>query len=408
MRWKVDRCYIFFLIFFYFFVFRNILEIKLSFFSYVDEIIAFLAFPLFLINLGKNRLNVKASIDWWIFVWLFVCIGLMGNVFFHYQDNLRNILLDAFLCIKFWLAIYVGKCIFSNFAISEYANKIYTHIRLVIWLYIGLIILDYITKIFPSLIRYGLRSTQLFYGHPTIFASFCILILSIIFTLRPYQEGIDKYFIITLILLCSTLRSKAFGAAVIYLIIYYIVYIRKRKFKLKIFLFIIPVIIIIARNQIIYYFFSSLQSESARYQLLTKSLEVAQDHFPLGAGFCTFASYYSSIDYSPLYYIYKLSKIYGLRKGEAFFISDSFWPMIIGQTGWIGLILMCCALLFLLMRIQKLGYYNKSYNVAGLIIIIYLFISSTAEAAFVSPIAIPLAIWLGFLLQDSHFEKKKL
>ena len=166
-----------------------------------------------------------------------------------------------------------------------------------------------------------------------------------------------------------------------------------------------PVVVALSWEQIEYYFFSSIQNDSARYQLLVKSIQVANEHFPFGSGFATYGSYYSAVYYSPLYEGYGLSTVNGLRPDGGAFISDSFWPMILGQFGWLGLICYCAALLALFMRIQKMREYSKAIYTSGLSILVHLLITSTGESAFVHPLAIPLAIWLGILFQTRKPEK---
>lgn len=329
-------------------------------------------------------------------------MGFLGNIIYRYQSIVKIALPDMFLCIKFWLAIYVGMKLFEKLDLKKYGRKMYFHVRLIIWMYVILIILDYAFKIFPAIVRYGMRSTVLFYWHPTIFASECILLLAILFTVRPYVKHCDKYFVILLILLCTTLRSKAFGAALLFAYIYYLVFIRRKKVKIWVFMMAVPIIILIAWEQIQFYFFSSIQDDSARYQLLVKSIEIARDHFPTGSGFGTFASFFSAVEYSPLYYMYHLTNVNGLIKGAADFVSDSFWPMILGQTGWIGCLAMVGALLCMFDRIQKLRNIQTSHYVAGLCVFSYLMIASMAESAFVHPTAIPLAVWLGVLFRKSN------
>src|SRR5699024_9712799 len=121
-------------------------------------------------------------------------------------------------------------------------------------------------------------------------------------------------------------------------LLYICVYFWKKKLSLKMLIGCIPVLLIVGAYQIYYYFFSSLQNESARYQLMTKSIEIAADHFPLGSGFGTCASYRSAEWYSPIYETYGLSHVWGLEQGKAYFVSNNFWPMILGQTGWPGLV----------------------------------------------------------------------
>lgn len=118
------------------------------------------------------------------------------------------------------------------------------------------------------------------------------------------------------IMMGLTLRSKALEAAIIITLLYICVYFWKKKLNLKMLIGCIPVLLIVGAYQIYYYFFSSLQNESARYQLPIKSIEIAADHFPLGSGFGTFASYISAEWYSPIYEMYGLSHVWAWSRGR--------------------------------------------------------------------------------------------
>lgn len=43
------------------------------------------------------------------FILVFLCFGFLSSVIYRYQSILKAEVSDAFLCIKFWLALYVGK-----------------------------------------------------------------------------------------------------------------------------------------------------------------------------------------------------------------------------------------------------------------------------------------------------------
>lgn len=406
MKLRINVPYILFIIYFYFFIFEQLLELWIPLFGYSDELVAVAAIPLFVLKVVKEKGIIHVNGDiWWLFIGFFLCFGFIGNVVYQYQPLLKIAMPDMFLCVKFWLAIYTGKNLFSRLNIPRFAEKIYFHIRLVTWLYAILIVLDQIFHIFETTVRYGIRSTTLFYGHPTIFAAKCVLLIGFLLSISPYLKQYVHYFILILFMMCTTLRSKAFGAVLAFGFIYYFVLVRRKKISLKAFLFLIPIILLIAWDQIEYYFFGNMQSDSARYQLTIKAFSIARDHFPLGSGFGTFASFFSSIQYSPLYYKYQLSSVNGLRKGAAYFVSDSFWPMILGQTGWFGLFFMGSAMVCLFLSIQKSRKNYPEYNASCLCMFSYLLISSVAEAAFVHSIAIPIAIWLGALLQQSSKTK---
>lgn len=80
------------------------------------------------------------------------------------------------------------------------------------------------------------------------------------------------------------------------------------------------------------------QGAPARVALYQASLLVARDHFPLGAGLGRFGSWMSRTDYSDLYYQYGLDKVYGLSPRFPTFITDTFWPQVLGELGVVGLI----------------------------------------------------------------------
>lgn len=258
------------------------------------------------------------------FILVFLCFGFLSSVIYRYQSILKAEVSDAFLCIKFWLALYVGKKIFAKIDMQKYASKIYFHVKCITILYGVLIVIDYSLHIFQATERYGLRSEQLMYTHPTVLVACCVFLIMILLSLKNYVTGSKKYIIMLLLIMCSTLRSKAFGAALAIILICYFVFVRKKKITLRTMLLFIPLVVILGWDQIQYYFFSSIIPDSARYQLLTKAFEIARDMFPLGAGFATFGSYYSGVYYSSVYAAYGLSNINGLRIGASQFISDSF------------------------------------------------------------------------------------
>lgn len=395
---KEKNKYILFVIFLYFFLLKDLLQQYINIIGYFDELVALSAIPIFFIYNQNHKLRISKN-GYVRYLLIFILIGLLGNIIYSYQSLFKVALPDLFLCMKFWLSIYVGKIIFMNFNLAENSTKIFFHIKIITRIFFVLMIASFVS---------GMFEVKIFYSHQTILVMNCVFIISILVSIKDYinkKEWI-LYFLMLLIIMCSTLRSKAFGACVLFVFIYYIVYIKK-SFKIwkKIFL-IIPVIFLVVKNKIEFYFFSSIQSDSARYQLLTKSIIIANDYFPIGSGFGTFASHYSGKYYSPLYYMYNISNVHGLVKGKCYFVSDSFWPMILAQTGWIGLIFFIIALFFLLKQINLLKNINVSYYVSSLFIILYLLIASTAESAFVHPAAIPLAIYLGYLVQI--VEKKHL
>lgn len=75
-----------------------------------------------------------------------------------------------------------------------------------------------------------------------------------------------------------------------------------------------------------------------RLLLYATSVDVARDHFPLGAGLGRYGSPMSRIDFSPLYARYGLDRIWGLTPQYDAYITDTFWPHVLGEVGVFGLI----------------------------------------------------------------------
>jgi hypothetical protein len=93
------------------------------------------------------------------------------------------------------------------------------------------------------------------------------------------------------------------------------------------------------RSQFFNYFTADAYESQTRTALTVTSFFVANDYFPLGSGSGSFASPPSfQMGYSDIYYQYGLSSIWGASEDHPEFLTDVFWPKILGQTGWIGIL----------------------------------------------------------------------
>jgi hypothetical protein len=81
---------------------------------------------------------------------------------------------------------------------------------------------------------------------------------------------------------------------------------------------------------------SEMRTLHPRTALYAASLAIARDHAPLGAGLGRFGSPMSRSVYSPLYEEYRLNLVFGLSQNNPKAVTDTFWPMLLGETGPIG------------------------------------------------------------------------
>lgn len=394
-----------FIFFFFLLLFRDFFEyyLHIKLIGYSDEFISLLAFPLVIIELKDKYWKIKFDYryDILINVIILVILGWLGSIIYNYQP-FSIYMTDFLLIIKFWLALYVGH-FFAYVCSDNVMNYLSKKANELILLFLFMVIFDLIFKVFPATYRFGLRSEQLFFSHPSSFcASLVILFSTYLIGLDSNAQPDFKILFSVFFLMCSTLRTKAIGASSLMIIIYYLLYVKKKKISLKTFLLLVPIAFFIAKDQIYFYFFSNIQSDSARYQLLIKSFSIALDHFPFGSGFGTFGSYASAVNYSKLYYIYGLSNVNGLSIDNISFICDSFWPMITAQFGFLGLLIYTRLLIVLFKKIQLVKGCHGFLYLGCVFIYIYLVIISVAESSFVNPITIPMAILLGFCFGKSE------
>ena len=272
-------------------------------------------------------------------------------------------------------------------------KKYIVHIKLIICIFSVLTILNYIFKFWKSEIRYGIMSNRLFYGHPTTLAAVCIFLISSLFLFGNKTKMDKLYLFLALIILSSTMRSKAIAAAIVICIMVVIIYKTNKKISFSIMGVLALIGVILAWKQIIFYYVM-VSNGGARAELTKKAIEIAKDYFPIGTGFG-----------SPVYYKYYLDKVTGITPDDYYFISDTFWPMILGQFGIIGTICYAIILVLLFLNIQKsFEKNNNGVYIAKLICFVYLLISSTSESAFVHTIAIMLALIIGAYSKNSNGE----
>jgi len=130
--------------------------------------------------------------------------------------------------------------------------------------------------------------------------------------------------------------------------------------------------------------------EEARNVLYMTSYTLLDEYFPWGAGLGRFGSWMSQIHYSPIYRKYGLSGTYGIEQKNPKYITDTFWPAIIGETGFMGLIFY----LWICFRITRMLYrrvkrtsasFEKAFFLGTLMVFIESLIESVAVATYTSP-----------------------
>jgi hypothetical protein len=128
----------------------------------------------------------------------------------------------------------------------------------------------------------------------------------------------------------------------------------------------------------------------ARSALYGGSVDIAADYFPLGAGLGRYGSHMSRVEYSPVYAEYGLTRIRGLQEDNPSYVTDTFWPMVLGESGIFGLIGYAIFLGALLVQLWRgIGRQTdrllRTFCVGSLAVLGAALIESLATPMFVAP-----------------------
>lgn len=140
----------------------------------------------------------------------------------------------------------------------------------------------------------------------------------------------------------------------------------------------------------------AMKARPATYRVAFQN--ILWDYFPFGSGLGSFGTAAAAKEYSPLYYKYKLSRIWGMSPDNPMFLADSFFPTL-AEYGVVGIFLFCVFWKRRLLEIQKIDDI-KHYRMA-LMSVLALAINSTADTAYLSGVGMGLFMTLAICLNSN-------
>ena len=399
MSKKYDRLKnIILVIMFYILIFQNALENYFKAFGILDEAISLilLLYGIYMIIFNSKKVKIdKHNVQIIICSIVIGAIGLTGNMIYKYQETIP-LIKDGIALFKGIITYICVPMFFMDLKVSDYLEIINKHLKIISVSVLILVLGNFIFDIFPYYeIRFGIKSQQIFFSHPTYLASFSALLVGLLsVNLKKHKEN-KIYIFISLVILTTTLRFKAIAFIPIYMYMFYIVIIKERKLQIKDIVILCILGGIFAATQIREYV---QNPDWARSALSITSLKIGKDHFPIGTGFGTYASWVSGESYSKIYDIYGLNKVWGLSSDFYWFVADTFWPMIIGQFGFIGLAIYTFIIYKIYRNIKNND--NLYYYFGQILLLLYLLVLSVAEASFSGPIVVMYMVFIGLLGKD--------
>ena len=360
-------------------LFQPIIEIILPPFSYYDEILAVssLLSLFFSMAMRKSRFTREMKIALCL-LFAIVVIGLFGNFLSGIVSDTFFILVDILACSKFFIIYFALKSILGN--TSYFVSYMARESKVLLVLMLACLVINQFVDIGMTYeMRYGLKAFQFVFIHPTHMVTLSLACMAFIYS--DASNGWKKYIGIALVLMAMSLRSRWVALALVIVLI--IIFVKKGSTRA-------PFVVIgvgsvsaflVGQAQMSVYYGSA--SESARGHLMTTALSVFQNFFPLGAGFASFGSGVTKTIYSPLYYQYGLQNVYGLAPNNPSYLTDTFWPVVLAQFGFLGLIIWLLLLIMLVVDFYRLGI-ASGMLVLSLTMIAAIPISTTASGSIFS------------------------
>lgn len=329
-----------------------------------------------------------------------VFITLIGNFTNELQISWIPVFIDLFTCSKFVFVIIFGALFLRDRVHVVRMLSAEFKVLLVVMAACG-VLSQFIEIGMVGDTRYGMNSFEFVFPHPA-YMSFALVCMLVIFLTDRRRNRFWIYLIFGLMIL--SLRSKDIGFVVLMLVLLLTVGQGKRPSVIHLVIG-IAVAVYLGYDQFSFYYGNI---ESARLELTNASVAIANAHFPFGTGFGTFASSITASPeyYSPLYYTYGLNTVYGLIPGNVSFLSDTFWPIVVGQFGWIGTMLFVAMLIVLIVWSYRST--RKLDGLPAIALFMYLLICSTAETAFFNPSAVCLAVCFCMVLPSMKQRKEQV
>ena len=373
-------------------------------FKNIDEMLFICLFIMCLYKIFVKKENIilyKYEIISLIFIIIYFILGFISFIYSRLYNDYIFSLGSGILTIKSLLSYYMIRICTNNIKINIKFIIIYDKfLSIILNMYFFIAILNLQFNFLQGWgIRYGFNTIAVGFTHPATFEFFILSIIFIKLFIKNVLKLSDKKSLIYLtqgaILIFWGGRSKGISFIILSIMLLMIIQYSK-KLKIRYLLFSVPIIIYLSYDRII---ISLLSSEEARNVLYRISVKIANDFFPFGSGFSTFGSDFSRIRYSVIYFNYGINNVWGLSPDRYNFITDTQWAMIMGETGYFGVVFYVLSVLFITIVVYKVGNNAISkFTLTG--ILIYGLMASLSDSILVSFRGMAIFCIIGFFVSS--------
>lgn len=358
-----------------------------TFIKNIDELFSIFFFGLILIQPSKKTDFFISRVS--LFYFLFILWGILCSFLFTKQ-SLTPIVKDIISCSKFLLT-FLG--------VHQYMlrKRSWKPMKTYLYLFSKIsILLLFVYCLYSWVTSNSLTSVSILGSHSVNSSHIAVGLMAILI----YSNGIKRNYVwlfLASIICASSMTAKSFG---IVLLLYALVFFKSWLYGLKkwiLYIFVAIGIFLVAYDSFVTFYFNT---KSARSLLLLNGIKIAVSKKIFGFGFAMYGSSQAAESYSPLYSNLGFNNRYGMMASDSSYLTDSFWPTVIGQFGFLGLILFTLFITFMIRYIYSFRKINYSCFTSSLLIFSYLIIMSSSSSAFFNPIAVPYAALLGIIMAE--------
>lgn len=314
--------------------------------NYYDEIFAIIVFLIYIvrnpkINVSQLKVIALASVT--------VFVGLIGNLLFSFQKLPVAIVADILSVIKVPLVLLSIMYSMTQNEIKYTVSHLCSAFRIYIYIAAIIAIYAYITgnSTFFASERFGIGAYKFVSQNAGVFGYVLMGMLSAMTLNKNPKKGDSIIKILALIMIALTTKGPQLVFVALYIFFYLF---RLGKLRWYHIATVGVIAVLLSGYQIQHY----IKPTEARYALTVGSLKIARDYFPVGTGFATFGSEMSkAYNYSQVYVLYGLNLIRGLNREYTAYVTDNYWPMIIGQFGLVVAVLFLFYYFNLFKKINK-------------------------------------------------------
>lgn len=326
--------------------------------SYLDEIIGVAS--MFYIFFSRKKISRNDLITIAL-LFVVVVIGLASNIFSGINKSYISIVIDVVAETKLLFAFFATKYFLTEREKQSVIDMLVPFSKLYILSSFFCSILSLFVDIGMSgEERYGIPSFKFFFDFNFQYVAVYMLVFGIMVCNTKMSERKKKrYYWLAIISLVLATKAPPIMFSIIFVVLYR--YFQKhQKLSMKVVIPLLIVVVIAGWFQIETYL---LNESSPRRLFFEYAFKTANNYFPFGSGFATYGSDQAARVYSPLYYKYGFDMYNGMNPEDSAFLSDTFWPMAIGQFGWIGSIIYIAVYVrvFLTFSNKRLIYSRKAF-----------------------------------------------